>query len=503
MRFYIISTKTTEAFSNIWNWISEGTSKHFTFPIFALAIYKLIIYTCKLKRNYIDKKLLNTMYDVAEIKKAHKNFIRTKCQNIDPSDEINLSTTFAFATKEDLIKFFLKKAFQTNDSAAKFYLILGDSGMGKTTFMLNLFSKFNRQNRFQFNDQKITLLPLGLDKATLEKEIQKISNPKKTTILLDGLDEAPYISHEDINFEFDKLIELVKDFNKVLITCRTHYFSSEKDEPNELKIKKFNTDGNGYYSIKKIYISPFEAKDINRYFNKSLGIFSFRKKKTAREILKKTDDLLLRPMLLSHITELVKENQQEFKNRVDIYEALLLAWLNREIVKQPQNNKEIFKSNLAFFTYEICKNIYYNYSTNGLYISLKDIEILSQEYNIDLSKIELKSRSLLNRNSNGEYKFAHKSIFEFTLAYLAYESRQLNGEHVIIPFDLTEFDQAVIFFEEMVYSSRLEFKLPTIHRKYDNTNKELLSRVLLEKSRINNNSTKKIKWIDHTSYKIQ
>jgi recombination DNA repair RAD52 pathway protein len=86
---------------------------------------------------------------------------------------------------------------------------------------------------------------------------------------------------------------------------------------------------------------------------------------------------------------------------------------------------------------------------------------------------------------------------------LAYENRQLNGQHVKIPFDLMEFDQALVFYEEMVYSSRLEFKLPTIHRKYDNTNKELLSKVLVEKSRINNNSTKKIKWIDNTSYKIE
>jgi uncharacterized protein YeeX (DUF496 family) len=468
-----------------------------------VAGYKLVIAIIELIRNYREDSSLFPYFSDGATKKARKNFIRTKCQNIDPSDEINLKSSFAFSAKEDLLKFFLKKVFKEKYTTQQFYLILGDSGMGKTTFMLNLFSRYNSLIRSLLKKDKVVLLPLGIDKETLKTEIQKIKDPTKTIILLDGFDEAPYILHDDIASEFNNLIDMVKSFRTVLITCRTHYFSSDKEEPNELKVKKFNTEGNGYHSVKKMYVSPFEDKDVAKYINKTFGVFSFKQKKIARKIIKKTDDLLFRPMLLSYIHELVKEKKQEYKDRIDIYEVLVVSWLNREANKYPEGQKYVFESHLAFFTYEICKYIYNHYSVNGLYVPLEEIDRLSKEFKIDLTKIELKSRSLLNRNSKGYYKFSHKSIFEFILAYLAYENRHLNGEHVRIHYNLKEFDQAMIYFEEMVYSSRVDFKLPEVYGRYDGANKEHIKKVLMEKGKSGKNSKKKIKWINETTYALK
>lgn len=495
-----------ELIYKVWNWIWDDTTLYVKLPIILGALvagYKLVMAIIELIRNYRDNSSLFPYYSDGATKKARKNFIRTKCQNIDPSDEINLKSSFAFAAKEDLLKFFLKKVFKGKYTTNQFYLILGDSGMGKTTFMLNLFSRYHSVIRSLFKSDKVVLLPLGIDKETLKTEIQKIKDPTKTIILLDGFDEAPYILHEDIAYEFDNLIDLVKNFRTVLITCRTHYFSSDKEEPNELKVKKFNTEGNGYHSVKKMYVSPFEDKDVANYINKTFGVFSFKQKKIARKIIKKTDDLLFRPMLLSYIHELVNEKKQEYKDRIDIYEVLVVAWLNREANKYPIDQKYVFESHLAFFTYEICKYIYNNYSVNGLYVPLEEIDRLSKEFKIDLSKIELKSRSLLNRNSNGYYKFSHKSIFEFILAYLAYENRHLNGENIRIYYKLKEFDQAMKFFEEMVYSSRLVFKLPQVNNRFDGVNKELLKKALEEKNKSDTNSIKKIIWIDDYTYKLK
>ncbi|MBL1278659.1 MAG: hypothetical protein COA33_000160 [Fluviicola sp.] len=492
-----------EIIHKVWNWIWDDTFLYVKLPIILAAGFKLVVFFVGVIRNYRDNKSLFPYYNHGATKKARKFFIRTKCQNVDPSDEINLKSSFDFAAKEDLLKFFLNKVFKGKRSSNQFYLILGDSGMGKTTFMLNLFSRYNTIIRSLFSREKINLLPLGLDKESLKSEIQKIKDPNNTIILLDGFDEAPYILHEDIVSEFDSLIEMVKNFRTVLITCRTHYFSSEKEEPNELKVKKFNTEGNGYHSVKKMYVSPFEDKDVTKYINKSFGVFRFKQKKIARKIIKKTDDLLFRPMLLSYIHELVREKKQEYKNRIDIYEVLVVAWINREANKYPEDEKHIFESHLAFFTYEICKYIYNNYSVNGLYVPLEEIDRLSKEFQIDLNKIELKSRSLLNRNSKGSYKFSHKSIFEFILAYLAYENRSQNDEHCRIHYKLKEFDQAIVYFEEMVYSSRLDFKLPEVYGRYDGANKELLKKVLKEKGKSGKKSKKKIKWIDDMIYKLE
>lgn len=491
-----------EIIYKVWNWIWDDTFLYVKLPIILGVGFKIIVFLVDSIQNYRDSKSLFPYYFDGATRKARKNFIRTKCQNIDPSDEINLTSSFAFAAKEDLLNFFLNKVFKHNQTNNQFYLILGDSGMGKTTFMLNLFSRFNGIIGSVFRRNKIILLPLGLDKETLMSEIRKISEPDKTTILLDGFDEAPYILHDDIAAEFDNLIDLVKGFKTALITCRTHYFSSEKDEPNELKVRKFNTEGNGYHSVKKMYISPFDDKDVNKYINKYFGVFSFKQKKIAHKIIEKTDDLLYRPMLLSYINELVNDKKQDYKNRIDIYEVLVESWLNREANKYPENQKYIFRSHLAFFTYEICKYIYENYSENGLYVPLEKIEMLSKEFQIDLNKIELKSRSMLNRNSIGYYKFSHKSIFEFILAYLAYQNRHLDGDHVRINYSLQDFDQAIVYFQEMVYSSRLDFKLPEVYGRYDGTNKDLLRKVLVEKSKSNIKSKRQINWINNTTYKI-
>lgn len=366
--------------------------------------------------------------------------------------------------------------------------------------MLNLFSRYNTIFRSVLNRKKIIIFPLGIDKGTLQEEINKIQYSKNVIILLDGFDEAPYISHEDIETEFNHLIDFVKNFRTVIITCRTHYFSSENEEPRQLKIKKFNTEGNGFHSMKKMYISPFEDKDVEKYIFKAFGFFRIRQKRRAFSIIRKTDDLLFRPMLLSYINELVLEKKQEYNNHIDIYEVLVVTWFNRESNKYPEDEREIFKYNLAFFTYEICKYIYWNYSSNGLYVPFEKIDSLSKDLQIDLNKIELKSRSLLNRNSNGYYKFSHKSIFEFILAYIAYENRHLKDEHFRIHYDLREFDQAIKYFEEMVYSSRLEFKLPTVYEKYDGANKEHLKKVLKEKSKNSKFAHKKIVWVDEFTY---
>ena len=70
-------------------------------------------------------------------------------------------------------------------------------------------------------------------------------------------------------------------------------------------------------------------------------------------------------------------------------------------------------------------------------------------------------------------------------------------------YNLKEFDQAMVYFEEMLYSSRLDFKLLEVYDRYDGANKEHLKKVLKEKSKSGKKSTKKIKWIDDMIYELK
>lgn len=374
--------------------------------------------------------------------------------------------------------------------------------MGKTTFMVNLFIRFNTFINAITNKTKITLLPIGIGYDELTLSISKIQNKENHILLLDGFDELPESNNENIEEYFHKIIDNTKEFKTVIITCRTHYFSSEKDEPNELKVKKFNTKGNGYHSVKKMYISPFDEKDIRTYIKKTFNIFQFNQKKRAYEIVKNTDDLLFRPMLLYYIKDLIKYNNDKIYFKVDIYEILIASWLDREANKYPERERFDFKKNLAFFSYELSRLIYRNFEENGLYLTLEEVETLSKEYKIDLNKIELKSRSLLNRNSKGLYKFSHKSIFEFLLAYLSYNSRWQHLDNIKIEYNVHKFDQTLSFFEEMVLSGKLESKLPDVYDKFDGTNKELIRNIMYEKKKNKINYNTQIEWEDDFNYKI-
>jgi hypothetical protein len=491
-----------ETFSSIWNWFINETNiliKGLSIPIVVTSIYKTISLTYRFINEIREKRSLFPYYDYKVIRESKRNYIRTKCQNIDPANEINYKSSYAFSTKEDLLAFFLKKVFSLKENENRFYLILGDSGMGKSTFLLNLFSRYNSFLNFKLSKMSLKLLPLGENFNKIKEEIITIEYPKKTILLLDGFDEIPLIENESIKAKFDEIIELVREFKTVIITCRTHFFSSEKEEPFELKIKRFNTEGNGYHIVKKLYISPFDQKDVSKYIHKTFSFYEIANKRKAFNIIENTYDLMVRPMLLSYIKEIIEADKKNLKTGFDIYEALIVNWLNRESNKYELDKRMDFRLNLIFFSYEVSKYIYNNYEKNGIYIPLEEAQKISNEFKINLNDIEIKSRSLLNRNSQGNYKFSHKSIYEFFLAYLAFINRKYNSEIYTVEYNLENYDQAKKFIEDIIKTNRVQFAIPNVDDSTIKYNVELYEQIVKVK---NNVKQLQIKWLNGNSFKI-
>lgn len=480
--------------------LTELIKDFFRFGTISGLIIFLGRYISSILKKSRNNKDLNPFYNNSILKEVRKKYIRTKCQNIDPSNEANLKDSFAFAVREDLLDFFLKKVFPAKNIETKFYLILADAGMGKTTFMLNLFYRFHNLRNIILKNIKIRIIPLGENYGRIIDAIKNIETPKSCILLLDALDEAPmFITDEEVNTKFNDLIELVQDFKTVIITCRTHFFTKEKDEPYELKIKKYNTSGNGYHVVKKLYISPFDNNDIDTYLFKTFRFYERSKIDLANKIVESANDLFIRPMLLSYIRELVSENKN-FKLSFDIYETLIKAWINREANKYSLSEKEIFKSNLYFFSYEIASYIYHNYNKTGLFVKLQDAYKIAAAHNIKLTDLEIKSRTLLNRNSEGSYKFSHKSIFEFFLSYFAYMSRQYNGHGGYnLTYNLAKFDQAKKFLEELQVHYRIEFMLPNFYDSIEIKGAKIAEQVFKEKYK----HQAKIKWISGEKYEVE
>lgn len=146
---------------------------------------------------------------------------------------------------------------------------------------------------------------------------------------------------------------------------------------------------------------------------------------------------MVRPMLLSYLDDLLIDKKRKYKYAYEIYSELVSKWIEREAVE----NKLLFE-----FSDKVAE---YMYLKKTVYISKDEIEELCVEYNIRIKSIEAKSRSLLNRNANGSYKFAHKSILEFFLARKAFNEIKFR-ERIVIE-NLSNFEMGKLFLGEMSY----------------------------------------------------
>jgi hypothetical protein len=407
-------------------------------------------------RNLLQKKLqkqLAPFYSRNDIKKATEYYVPTQCQNIAPSKEHEPGHTHAFATKESLIPFFMDKVFNNKSQTDRFFIIMADSGMGKTTFMVNLYASYVRKN----GADNIELIPLGYPDALAE--IDKIQPQKRNKIilLLDAFDEDNH-AIEDYQSRLKLILQKAHDFKEIIITCRTQFFPSEVEEPKETGVLKFGDDG-GEYVFRKLYISPFDDLDIKKYLKKKYPFFRKKKQQKAEEIVKQSPNLMVRPMLLSYIDDLI-ESDQKYERTYQIYQELIKKWIHREVQRRPKGKQE-YQEQLYKFSRVVANNIYENHKAReGFFIEGKDVLQFARQQDVDLQELELKSRSLLNRDVQGRYKFSHKSILEYFLALEAFENPSF-----IKDGNFDGIEQTEAFLQEMYYDKARqlegEFRLST------------------------------------------
>jgi hypothetical protein len=370
-----------------------------------------------------------------EIRGAVDNYIPTQCRNVDPSAAAEPARVHAFAVRQKLVPFFIKKVFREKKEE-KYYLVLADSGMGKTTFMINLFLKYMRK---RFKKYHMILLPLGHPKA--DEKIGEIENKTDTILLLDAFDEDIRAA-KDYKTRMQELIDKTTDFQAVIITSRTQFFPSDPDIPQETGLYKFGGK-KGVQKFYRLYVSPFNEKEVNRYLRRKYSFYLWFKRRKARAIVEKSPDLMVRPMLLANINDLL-ERREPYEYTYEIYEEMVQRWINRENVKD--------KEELRKFSEAVAVDMYNNQQhRGGLFIEKNDIGQFAQGHGIRLGDLEMRSRSLLNRNAEGRYKFAHKSILEYLLSL-----ELMRNPSFRVSFNFDNMEQTRRFYKEQFFFQPLE-----------------------------------------------
>lgn len=299
-----------------FEWLGLSNAQSAVAGITTLALMYLVADLLKKGRAHLKNKQTATdlfpYFDYQKVKQTRELFIETKGQNNPPTHEDEMADSKSFIVKKELIPWFIKEAFNEKKESNKYYLVLADSGMGKTTFMINLYVRYH--SRYGRKHQ-IKLIPFGDERIVkqLEALAQKQEEAKNTILLLDAFDEykgllpppTPDGLTDDERFrkKLDEIVELTRDFREVVITSRTQYFPGQEDKPYELKIPRF--DEKGFHTLAKLYLSPFDDGEVQQYLRKKYGgplkFWNRSKKQVAKSIVDASPKLMVRPMLLAYI----------------------------------------------------------------------------------------------------------------------------------------------------------------------------------------------------------
>lgn len=332
-------------------------------------------------------------------------YVEPKCQHHNPADYNEVEAiSFVKCPVFTTLKDFLKGELLVNDGRNQMF-ILGDAGMGKTSLLLML--KLTHLTAFWPKKYNCELLKLG--PSTLGK-IEKIADKRNTTLLLDALDEDT----EGFGRVEERLLELLNatsNFRRVIISCRTQYFPSGSDDP-------FDRPGRievGGFVCPMIFLSLFDDEQVEEYLEKRFSKAEADKLKRSRAVIDKMETLRFRPLLLAHIEDII-DSQKQTWNEYTIYKALVEAWLLREekkfrrLERGPIDAKSLWAACTAIALYM--------QSSDKRFVTSAELNDLIQRTPevAHLRHFDVGGRSLLNRNSKGDYRFSHYTTQEFLIA---------------------------------------------------------------------------------------
>ncbi len=356
------------------------------------------------KRMFLEKEFGGDFYLPEEIERSTQYYIHPFCSSVDPGQEAEMRQVEV--TEEKLFEKVDK--LLAKDSATRHLLLLADSAMGKSSFVLNYYA-YNR-SRPKRKRHRLAVVPLG--HPTAESYIKQIEMKDRRYIVLflDAFDEDVK-AIRDHRKRLDELMQLCQGFRRILITCRTQFFPSDEEIPRKTSVARVAPYGGGEkgaYEFWKLYLSPFTDEQVKEYLQKRYSIWQLKTRKKAQKLIDKIPFLSVRPLLLAYIPDLINSDK-EFEHAFQLYEEMVEAWLLRE-----EDKFDIEKEPLRQFSERLAVDIYVNQEKRGgERISKEEVGELAGTWQIPLEKRQLRERSLLNRDAVGNLKFSHRSIMEY------------------------------------------------------------------------------------------
>lgn len=355
-------------------------------------------------------------------------YVEPDCQDRNPADRCEEDRLLSRTPVMQIIDAFFRPGAFSHQHGQNQMFVLSDAGMGKTSLLTML--KLLHLTSFWPKRTDCILKKLG--KTTID-EISKIHNQRETILLLDSLDEDP-AAYGRVRERLLDILHASQHFFRVIITCRTQFFPEVEKDP----LERLGMVSIGGFHCPVKYLSFFSDDKVSAYlskrFPKKFKILPDKKKlEEARRVIEKMSSLCCRPMLLAYIEDLmgsplITGDGSEFR----VYDTLVQSWLNREKAKQ----SNLIAEDLLHACMILATRMQLAQQRK---ISEADLDSLIHDISQvrPIKRIELKGRSLLNRNSEGDYRFSHYSIQEFLVAKLLIEKPAVMTPEGTIP--ITDF----------------------------------------------------------------
>lgn len=379
------------------------------------------------------------LYPRNVLEQATSNYIAPEFINIDPAE--SHEPALVVAAREDLIK--KLDYLLSHLTEHKYFFVFGGSGTGKSTLLLNYFARAIRRGE---RGMKYLLLPIG--HALADSRIENCIDKRNTVLLLDAFDEDE-LAIADYDKRIRKIVELTDEYCKVVITCRSQFFPKDRYIPEHLgRVRGPRAAGRrAEHFFYRFYLAPFSDKQVKKYLSRKFPFpLKWKKRCKANRIVSSVPYLVARPMLLAQIDDLISENKV-IKYSFELYHVMVDAWLKREegVHEEIQSTSIMeFCANLAVESFSRMRVSSSGNSSHDYQRFTPDrLHALGVKWGLDISQWQLTGRSLLNRDGNGFYKFAHRSIMEYFVveAFIA-------GNFALVKRPWT--DQMIAFLKERV-----------------------------------------------------
>ena len=100
------------------------------------------------------------------------------------------------------------------------------------------------------------------------------------------------------------------------------------------------------YKFWRLYLAPLDDKEVRQYIRRRFPIWQLRRRRQAMAMALKIHFLSPRPMLLTHIPDIVK-SKQPVETLSDLYEVMVDAWVERENAWVDKKELRRFSEELA------------------------------------------------------------------------------------------------------------------------------------------------------------